>query len=139
MKTCPHCNRNVIFKKSFAHNRAIDVQRKFKTEIIIFKGWCAHCQIELRKKVEGSNESKWYTATLDLDDISPAISEDEIQQIDRKLGRYIKKHYRWKTFLSYRKTNDTLHRLVFPNGIQKSIAIVRNKMIIAEYSVFIEL
>lgn len=139
MKTCPHCNQNVSYKKSFAHNRAVDIQRKFKTEIITYKGWCSNCQIELLKKVEGSKESKWYSAKLDLDELAPAISESEIKQIERKLSRYVKKHFRWKTFLTYKKPNDTLHRLLYPNGVQKSIAIVRNDMIIAEYSVFIEL
>jgi len=140
MKTCPQCRQKVSYKKSFTPDNAINIRKRSQRELYIYKGWCPNCQIELRKKVEGNVESKWYIHKLeDPKDLPPPIPETELQEIERKLYRHIENRYKWKTFLSYRKPNDTIHRFNHLNGSQKNIAIVRKDMIIAEFSAFIEL
>lgn len=144
MKTCPQCRQKVSYKKSFTRDNTINIRKRSQKELYILKGWCPNCQIELRKTikgtVEGTIESKWYIRKIkNLKDLPPAISEFELQEIERKLHRHIENRYKWKKFLSYRKSNDTIHRFKHLNGSQKNISIIRKDMIIAEFSAFIEL
>lgn len=128
---CPICGGPVTQETWVGHvNTGVQSHRHVQ------KAFCESCQIVLERIIAGTQDTGWFSSSVDGQNLIGELSDEEVAQVAKRLGNYPTLLAQWQEFIVQKRETDVVCRFTERDSPYTGLTIKRGNHLIGRFSIF---